>query len=264
METTLRSFSRALSRALVSEEVARSAGLLQALDPRARLAGMLALVVAVASARRIAIVAALFLIASALALLSRVPMKTLVLRVWVVVLGFTGLIALPALFTTPGNVVMRVAFLSITAQGLQTAGLLVLRVETAVTLTTTLVLCTPWTHILKALRCLRVPTEIIAMLAMTHRYVFLFIEVAQQMFESRQSRILGPLPGVEQRRLAARTAGVLMSKSIDLSNEVFLAMQSRGFRGEVHLLHDFEFRFRDAMAITAFAALAIVAIWLGR
>ena len=33
--------------------------------------------------------------------------------------------------------------------------------------------------------------------------------------------------------MAARTAGVLLSKSIELSNEVYLAMQARGFRGDI-------------------------------
>jgi len=264
VEGTLRSFTRAISRALVSEEVARRAGLLQQLDPRTRLIGVVALVVSVAVSRRLAIVVAIFGIATVLALLSRVSLQTLVLRVWVIVLGFTALIALPAVFSTPGHVVTSLGFLSITAQGLGTAGLLILRVETAATLTTTLVLCTPWTHILKALRSLRIPTEVIAILVMTHRYIFLFIEVAQQMFESRQSRILGPLPGSQQRQLAATTAGVLMSKSIDLSNEVFLAMQSRGFRGEVCLLDEFRFRSIDVFGLIAFGSVAFLTVWLGR
>ena len=64
--------------------------------------------------------------------------------------------------------------------------MLILRVETAVTFTTLLILCTPWTHVLKALRAFRLPKEAIAMLAMTHRYVFLLVETAGQMLESRQ------------------------------------------------------------------------------
>ena len=112
-----------------------------------------------------------------------------------------------------------------------TAVLLIARVETAVTFTTLLILCTPWAHVLKALRSFRLPQEAIAMLAMTHRYIFLLVETASQMLESRQSRTVGRLPAAEQRRMTARTAGVLLSKSIDLSNDVYLAMQSRGFRG---------------------------------
>ena len=70
-----------------------------------------------------------------------------------------------------------------------------LRVETAVTFTTLLILCTPWTHVLKALRALRLPKEAITMLAMTYRYVFLLVDTAGQMFESRRSRTVGVLKG---------------------------------------------------------------------
>ena len=84
------------------------------------------------------------------------------------------------------------------------------------------------------------------MLAMTHRYIFLLAETASQMFESRESRTVGVLDRATQRRHGmARTAGVLLSKSMELSNEVFLAMQSRGFRGDAHVLVEFRMRWRD-------------------
>ena len=86
---------------------------------------------------------------------------------WLIVLGFTGVIALPALFTTPGRTVATVAGFAVTEQGLRTASLLILRVETAVTFTTLLILCTPWAQVLKALRALRLPKEVVMMLAMT-------------------------------------------------------------------------------------------------
>jgi cobalt/nickel transport system permease protein len=131
-------------------------------------------------------------------------------------------------------------------------------------LTTILVLCTPWAHLLKALRSLHLPAEIVTMLAMTHRYVFLLIETANQMFESRQSRTVGQLSGQEQRRMTARTAGVLLSKSIELSHEVYLAMLSRGFDGDVRVLTDFRMKARDYLALTAFLLAAGSAIWIGR
>lgn len=264
VESTLRGFTWALSRAMVSEEVARKPGLLQLFDPRTRLIGMLALLVAVATVHRIVVVAVLFVVATAIALLSGVSVRTLALRVWIVVLGFTGLIALPALFTIPGNAIFRLGFLTVTEPGLRAAGLLILRVETAVTLTTVLVLSTPWTHVLKSLRSLGVPAEIIAMLTMTHRYIFLFIETAQQMFESRQSRIIGTLSSKTQRGLSVRTAGVLMNKSMELGNEVYLAMQSRGFRGEVQLVHEFRFRPIDVLGLVCMCGCAVIAIWMGR
>jgi len=260
--STLRSLTRALSRALMSEHTARQRGLMQALDPRVRVIGMLALVIAAALAHNITVVLFLLLAAIVLALTSAVATRTLALRVWTPVLAFTGIIALPALFLTPGVAVS--ASSPITRQGLYTAVMLIARVETAVTLTTVLVLTTPWTHMLKALRALYIPKEAVMMLAMAHRYIFLLAETARQMFESRESRRVGVLRGAEQRRLVAQTSGVLMSKSLDLSQDAFLAMQSRGYRGEVHVLSDLAMRAGDYVALFVFLGVAVLAIWLGR
>jgi cobalt ECF transporter T component CbiQ len=266
LESSLRGFTAALSHELLAERAAREPGLLQQLDPRVRVIGIFVLVVAVTLCRRVEVVAGLLVVAVGLAMASRLSVVSLAKRVWLVVLGFTGVIALPALFITPGEpwLTLPAMRLTISHQGLRTAALLVLRVETAATLTTILVLCTPWTHILKALRSLHLPAEIVAMLAMTHRYAFLLMETASQMLESRQSRMVGVLPASERRRLTARTAGVLLSKSVELSQEVYLAMVSRGFRGEIRLLAEFRMRLRDYVSLAAFLSSGVIAVWLGR
>jgi cobalt ECF transporter T component CbiQ len=264
VESTLQSFTRALSNALLSEQIASQPGLLQQLDPRVRVVGLIALVISVVLCRRLAVIAALFLVAMVLAVASRISLMFLAKRVWLIVLGFTGFIALPALFVTPGDPLVALPHLSITTQGLRTALLLVLRVETAATLTTVLVLSTPWAHTLKALRSLCLPAEVVTMLAMTHRYVFLLLETANQMFESRQSRKVGVLGGAENRKVTARTAGVLLSKSMELSQEVYLAMLSRGFRGDIRLLSDFRMKPRDYAGLATFLCIGGFAAWVGR
>jgi len=263
---TIVNLSRTLGTALVSENVARQPGLMQSLDPRVRVIGVLCLVVAVTLSRRLVAILSVFVAAALLALLSRMSAALLITRVWLPVLLFTGVIALPALFVTPGTAIFTFpnSGLRITAQGLHSAGLLIFRVETAATLTALLVLATPWMHILKALRWFRLPQEVVMMLAMTHRYVFLLAETAGQMFESRQSRTVGVLNRATQRQVTARTAGVLLSKSIELSSEVFLAMQSRGFRGDARVLVDFRLRARDYLGLAAFLSLGILSVWMGR
>jgi cobalt/nickel transport system permease protein len=188
IESTTMGFAHTLTRAMLSEETAHQRGLLQSLDPRVRVAGLFSLVLAVTLSRKITVIAILFAAAIVLALLSRVRLMTLLKRVWLVVLGFTGVIALPATLITPGTPIAHLGSASITEQGLRAAVLLILRVETAVTFTTLLVLCTPWAHVLKSLRALRLPKEAITMLAMTYRYVFLLVETATQMLDSRRSR----------------------------------------------------------------------------
>jgi len=264
IETTVLGFSRALERALISEETARRPGLLQSLDPRVRVIGLFALVLAVTLSHRLWVIAALFVVAVVLAACSHVSIAALAERVWLVVLAFTGVMALPAIFLTPGEPATAFLGAHITHQGLITAALLIARVETAVSFTTLLILCTPWTHIMKALRLFRVPQQAVLMLAMTHRYIYLLLETAGQMLESRRSRTVGALKGHEQRRMASRTAGVLLSKSMELGNEVYLAMQSRGFRGEVRLLSEFQMQPWDYLGLAAFLAAGAAAVWLGR
>ena len=99
------------------------------------------------------------------------------------------------MFLTPGESSSRTATIAITEQGLRTASLLMLRVETAVTFTALLILCTPWPHVLKALRTLRLPKEAVAMLAMTYRYIFLMVDTADRCSSRASSRTVGVLTG---------------------------------------------------------------------
>jgi energy-coupling factor transporter transmembrane protein EcfT len=126
-----------------------------------------------------------------------------------------------------------------------------------------LVLSTHWFHILKALRVLRVPVVVVVILGMTYRYIFVLIDAAREMLESRRSRLVGRLAGRDRRRLAVSALGVLLSKTLQLSSDVYLAMQARGFRGEVYVLEQFAMAPRDWCGLAAFLALAAAALWIG-
>lgn len=266
VEHTIASFGRRMECAFYAEELAKKDGLLQRLDPRVKVIGMMLLLIDAALARNLFVIVGIFGVGLTLALLSRVPIRTLVTRAWLGALLFTGVIALPSIFITPGRVFYHLPLLNwpVTAQGLQSALYLITRVETAVTLSLLLVLCTLWTHVLKALSVLGVPVVFIVILGMTYRYIFLMLQTARDMFESRQSRMIGVMDGPARRRLAAASAGVLLTKSFHLSSEVYLAMQSRGFRGEVDTLDDFTMRRSDWFALTLFVMLALLLFWLGR
>ena len=250
IETTLASLLRASEYAAAAEHSAESGGLLQRVDPRVKAVGLILLVIVVAASRHLVVIAALFFFALGLALCSRIGIGKLASWIWTPVLIFTGAIALPAMIFAP--------------QGLRSAAYLLSRAETAATLSALLVLTTPWPWVLKALRVLKCPTVLVAILGMTYRYVFEILRTALDMFESRRSRTVGSLSPAESRRLAASAVGVLLSKSVHLSSDVHLAMQSRGFRGEVHVLPDFRARAADWCWLAGFVLLAAAALWWGR
>jgi cobalt ECF transporter T component CbiQ len=266
VERSIDGLSEAMERALYAESVAEGGGLLQRLDPRVKVAGLAGLIVSSALSANFAVIASIFVIGVVLAALSRVSPATLASRVWIEALAFTGTIAIPAVFLTPGRIVYRIPTLHwpVTAQGLTTAGYLILRVETAATLSLLLVFTTPWVHVLKALRVFRVPVVFVVVLGMSCRYILLMLEAANEMFDSRRSRTVGTLSGPERRHLAVATAGVMLSKAFQMSGEVYLAMQARGFRGEVYLLDDFRMTKRDWAALASFACVSAIAVWASR
>ena len=265
IERNLAGLTEALDHAALADEIARRGGWLQTLDPRAKIIGFSLLIAAAIGARHLAVVVGVLLAATGLALWSRVPVRVLTVQAWGGVLVFTGLMALPSVFLTPGPAMGVLPGLgwTVTSTGLRTAGLLVARAETTATFALTLVLTTRWTHVLKALRVLRLPTVIVVVLGMTHRYVFLLLNLAGDFFLARRSRIVGPLDAGQRRQVAAGAAGVLLGKSLQMSGEVYQAMQSRGFRGETHLLDDFRWEGRDTVALAGFGAAAALALWFG-
>jgi cobalt/nickel transport system permease protein len=255
-----------MEHAFYAEYLAKENGLLQKLDPRIKILALLPLIVIAALARRLSVVAGLFVLALALAVLSKIPLSTLAKRVWLGVITFTGLISLPALFLTPGRVVYSLPLTgwAMTEQGLRAAAYLVMRAETAATFSVLFVLCTPWSKVLKALRVLRVPVVLVVILGMTYRYIFLLLRNAHDMFTSRRSRMVGRLDGRQQRQAAAASAGVLMSKTMQLSGDVYLAMRSRGFQGEVYALDEFRTAWFDWIVLAVLITIAVAAFWWER
>jgi len=271
LERTLADITGSLEATIFAEELARQKGLLQGLDPRVKIATFLMLLLAVSLSRSLAVIVGLYLLALVLAWRSAVPLGFFVKRVWLFMPFFTGIVAVPAMFNfvTPGAPVFTLACWSgtcvtITEQGLRTAAFLLLRVGTSVSFAVVLILTTPWNTLLKALGVLRVPKIFILILNMTYRYIYLLLHTANDMFLARKSRVVGRMPAGDQRRLLTATMGTLLDKSYHLSNEVYLAMLSRGFRGRPRVLENFRLRPHDWVWGIAICGLAGVAIWLGQ
>ncbi len=272
-EKTLSDITHTLEQTLFAEELARQEGLLQSLDPRVKLLGALAILIAISFSHNLLVILALYVLTLPLAAASRVPMGFYFRRVWMFMPFFTGIVALPALFSpfTPGAPLITLVdlasprvYLAITLPGVITAAFLLLRVGASVSVAVLLILTTRWAILLKALRVLKMPQAFVLILGMTYRYIYVLLHTANNMFLARQSRLVGRMPGAEERRWLGASMGALVSKSYALSDEVYLAMQSRGFRGEAQIMSDLKWRRRDTIWLAGFVSVAVLAIWMGR
>ena len=265
LEHTLHGISETLERALFAEEISTRPGLFQSLDPRVKIISVLALLISVSLSRNLLVIAGIYLLTLIFGLASSISAGFFIKRVWLALPFFTGMIILPALFITPGPALLHLPLgLVITSTGLTTSLFLLLRVSTSVSLTLLLILTTPWNVVLSALTVLHVPDVFILILGMTYRYIYLLLHTANDMFLSRKSRVVGHVDGAEDRRMMAAISGTLLSKSLNMSSEVYLAMQSRGFRGTMITLKPFKMQARDWVWLTIILGVASISVFLGR
>jgi cobalt/nickel transport system permease protein len=262
LDRTLKAVAGLMAEFVFSEAYALKAGLLQGLDPRFKLIGLLSLVAGVSFLHSLPAIYGLCVLALFLAALSRVGAAFFLKRVWLVLPLFAGAIALPATLNlfTPGDLVWKIGELErayrfgpyeipkeigFTNQGVAAALFLVGRVGASLSFVLLLTLTTPWAGILKAVRSLGVPQVYVQTLGMALRYLMLLSRIVEEMYTAKKSRTLkaGKIRA-EQRWIAAQ-AGALFARSLQLSSEVHRAMIARGYQGEIKILNPFRVRTRD-------------------
>lgn len=236
-----------LKDALFAEETASLHGLLQSLDPRAKLAGIFLLLLATMFARTLPVLGMLYLLCLLLAVLSKLQFGFFLVRTWVFIPLFSLAIAIPALFSfvSPGETVASAGVFHITRSGLHAATFFVGRVVVSVSLAVLLSLTTRHTALLKALRAFGVPPLFVMVLGICYRYIYLFVELVENTYRAIRSRTGGRMHHRQGQRLVAWNIGQLWSRSYALNEQVYGAMVSRGFRGEPVSLARFRTRMRD-------------------
>ena len=268
VEKTIRGATGLLQQALFNDDVARQPGLLQRLDPRAKLVSLIVLLVAAALVRHIPVLIAAYAVTLALAVASRLSLAFFVKRVWLFIPIFTGIIVIPAMFSfiTPGEVVVPLGSwfghdVGLTQQGLTSAGLLVMRVATSISLVVLLTLTTPWPRLLAALRGLFVPQLFVLVIGMAYRYIFVLLASVEEMYVSRKARTIRMSRDTKAgQRFVGATAGALFGKAHALSEEVHQAMIARGFTGDAKSLDRFSFRAADAAWLAACAVVVVLTL----
>ncbi len=261
LDKTLLAVAKVAEQSLFSETHARRRGFLQSLDVRIKLVTFLFILVVISLLHTPQALWVLYGFSLVLAILSRVSLGFFLKRVWLFVPLFSAAIVLPALLNiiTPGDplwVLMEFnrtyvwgpytipAEISVTRQGLWGGVVFVSRVAASVTFAVLFTLTSRWADVFAGLRTLLVPRIFVVTLSMTERYLFVFLRLIQDMYRARKSRTIRPLSSAAERNWTASRIGVTFKKSVDMSEDIYKAMLSRGFHGEFRVLKK---RFRAAV-----------------
>ncbi len=279
LDKTLLAITRAAEQSLFSEQYANRRGLLQSLDIRFQLVTFLLILILISVLHTPQSLWLIYASSLALAVFSRVPLWFFVKRVWVFVPIFSAAIVLPAILNivTPGEPVLVLVKLSrkygwgpytipeeiaVTRQGLWGGIVFVSRVAASVSFAVLFTLTRRWADIFAGLRALFVPRIFVMTLSMTERYLFVFLRLIQDMYRARKSRTIRAFSAAAERSWTASRIGVAFRKSVEMSNDVYKAMLSRGFHGDFRTINRFRGSPRDyiwLVTVLAVGGILIVA-----
>jgi cobalt/nickel transport system permease protein len=281
LDKTLLSVAHVAEQSLFSEAYARRRGLLQSLDVRIKLVGFLCIIVLLSFLHAPQSLWIAYAFSLLLAACSGISLRFFIKRVWLFVPLFSAAIVLPALLNiiTPGDPMLVLvklsrsyawgpysipAELAVTRQGLWGGIVFVSRVATSVSFAVLLTLTTKWAEIFSGLRSLFIPRIFIVTLSMTERYLFVLLRLIQDMYRGRLSRTIKPLsPAVERNWIASRI-GVTFKKSMEMSEDVYKAMLSRGFHGEFRTISRFRATFVDYLWLSAISVAGCLLVMLDK
>jgi len=262
LDRTLRGLAAFFAQAALRDSVARRPGLLQGIDPRARLGALLLFLVSVSLARSIPALALHALLPALALALSRIRFREVAGSGFGVAAAFALLIAAPAacnLFVA-GTVLapwitleaewrfgplLLPQVIGPTREGLLGAATFLLRVLSSVAAVLWLALSTAWVDLLGALRAVGIPPLIVQVVGMTVRYLFALQRMIEEAYLGRKSRAVCRMPAERERAFVASRIGTTWERSVILMTEVGEAMTARGFTGEIRSLRPGRFGGRE-------------------
>jgi cobalt/nickel transport system permease protein len=166
------------------------------------------------------------------------------------------LAAVPVLFNRPGEVLFSAPVFGWTAtdEGLVTMSSIFARSWLSVLMATILTATTESEHIIRSLRWLGVPRILVTTISFMWRYVFVIAEEAHRMLRARDSRSAkvsresgGSLAW--RGKVTGNMVGTLFLRSLERGERVYVAMQARGYDGEIRSLDRFTLQSKDLVVL---------------
>jgi cobalt/nickel transport system permease protein len=218
-------------------------------DPRVKVTLALAFILTVALTPSGAwpVYLLLFALDLAAAILSELGVRYVLKRA-LIALPF-ALAALPVLFSVAGTPLLHLNLgqlsLTVTREGAARFASIVLKSWLSVQMAVVLVSSTPFPALLAALRALKIPRLLVAIVGLMWRYLFVLVDEALRLLRARESRSAHPPESLGRRvggslvwraRVAGGMVGNLFLRAFDRADRIYAAMLSRGYDGETRTL----------------------------
>lgn len=242
------------------------------LDPRTKLLVTLGLIFAISLLPfgRWAFYALIWAVILGASLVARIGIGPMLSRSFVALPFALAAVALP--FTVPGEVIGHLPLVNwaVTMEGLERAGSIVVKSWISVQAAILLVMTTSLPDLMWALRSLRVPQPLVAIVSFMYRYLYVLADEASRLLRARAARSAAR-PGQRagntlfwRGRVAGYMVGSLMLRSFERSERIYQAMAARGYAGELKSFAVHHFTHRDRWVLACAALFAACVVIIGR
>ncbi|MBF0559856.1 MAG: cobalt ECF transporter T component CbiQ [Nitrospirae bacterium] len=260
-------------------ELASQKGLLQKFDPRVKILFLLFFIGLISFKQTIFAESALGAFIFVLAALSKLNIASFYKRVFFLGFFFGFLVALPSSLNiiTRGEVIFHVfefpkAYdfwgyhlpmqVGMTRQGIAGVMMLTLRVSNSVALSLLVISTTPFHDLVKALKVLRVPDVFLLILTLTYKYIFIFAKTVESLYLAKKGRLARRTSGADGRKWVAGRMAFIFRKTQMRCEDVFSAMQARGFSDDVRFYGCRILESRDLVFVSVIGLAGLVVIFL--
>lgn len=242
------------------DKFAHIASPLQRWDPRWKLIAAAVAVAGTVLLRHIPAAGVALSLALALVAVGRLPLGGVVHRLRHLGLLIV-LVAVTLVITAPGSRVS-VLGLSLSAPGLRAAVLIALKASAILLILIAMTSTTPVYRTLAAMESLRIPRALVQVVHLTYRYMFLIQAESAAIRTAMLAR--GFRFGTNRRTLGllGNVVGMLLIRSTERADRVYLAMQARGFRGSFTRPEPWQTRPTDILGFFALLTASVsLVIW---
>ncbi len=223
---------------------------LHMLEPRTKLVGFTALIVAILVTRNAALFSffGYFFLIAILMGISQIPLQYMVGRA-LVLLPF----ALLAALASPSH-----------GLGLYGFGILAVRSVLCLLILILLTNTTRFGELLKGLQGLGCPRILAVNLGFLYRYIFVLTDETMRMRQARDCRRVRRAGLRDEARLLGSMLGTLLARSFERAESMYQAMLSRGFSGRFHVSAPRRFTWLDLGFIGCLAVFITLSFWMSR
>ena len=208
------------------------------MESMTKVVSALLIVISIAIVKDIYIATAALIFSILMVILSRLPIKFVLKRIWSPFL-FILIFAAALLLSTGADgseILWTIGFIDITEDGVFQAGLILIRATAAILLLTTLLATTKFDDIVKVLYDLKMPIFLLQILIFSYRYIFVFSEEMENMKNSMAAKGFRPKLSLRMFSSISNMLGMLLIKSFERGDDVYKSMIAKGYTGKPAIL----------------------------